>query len=164
MKRWLGISQRSVSHKLVVLSKIADGLDAIHSHDVVHCDIKLENIVMDSNEENATPAICDFDTSRDTSGLFGGTTTGFGGMGKKIGTIRYMAPEVFEQGGKATKESDVWSFVMMWLIALVFDGRYDEMLMVQGGGIHNQGRVDIPKVLEQAKRIISIKPLLDLFE
>jgi serine/threonine protein kinase len=63
MKRWLGISQRSVSHKLVVLSKIADGLDAIHSHDVVHRDIISENIVMDSNEENATSGICDFDTS-----------------------------------------------------------------------------------------------------
>jgi serine/threonine protein kinase len=168
MKRWLGISQRSVSHKLVVLSKIADGLDAIHSHDVVHRDIRSENIVMDSNEENATPAICDFDTSRDTSrdtsGLFGRTTTAFDGMGKKIGTIRYMAPEVFERQEKATKESDVWSFVIMCLIALVFDGKYDEMSMIQGGGIHNQDCVDISKVLEQAKRVISIKPLLDLFE
>jgi serine/threonine protein kinase len=63
MKRWLGVSQRSVSHKLDVLSKIADGFGAIHSRDVVHHDIKLENIVMDSNEENATSGICDFDTS-----------------------------------------------------------------------------------------------------
>jgi len=166
MKRWLSLKERSIGHKLDALSKIADGLDAVHIHGIVHRDIKLENIVMDSNDDVANPSICDFDTSIDIVGAFGmmtATTVGIIGS-KKIGTIRYMAPEIFERGEKATKQSDVWSYVMMMLITLVYDGKYEHVPMKPS----NRGvdRIDIDKSLSQARQRIGEQypTIMKLFE
>ncbi len=165
MKRWLSLRKRSIGHKLDVLSKIADGLDAVHIHGIVHRDIKLENIVMDSNDDVANPAICDFDTSRDIVGAFSMMITTFGGVGsKKIGTIRYMAPEIFERGERATKESDVWSFVMMMMIALVYDGKYEDIPMKPSS--RDVNRVDTKKSIAQAKKVFGKQypTIMKLFE
>ncbi len=81
-----------------------------------------------------------------------------------MGSIRYMAPEIFEKGEKVTKESDVWSFVMMVLIALVCDGKYEDIPMKSS----NKGvdRVDIDKSLSQSRNIIGEQypTIMKLFE
>ncbi|KAI5116311.1 hypothetical protein M0805_009155 [Coniferiporia weirii] len=91
---------------------IAKGLEYLHENDVVHADIKSDNILV-------TPAgdavIRGFEISRAmnaTQAFLGGNTTHPNGP---AGTVRWMAYELIneaEKYTKHTKESDVWAFGM----------------------------------------------------
>ena len=82
----------------ILFKQIIDGIKYIHSMNIVHRDIKLENILLDLNNNIK---ICDF------------------GVGKKIrpnqilheqsGTPVYMAPEILKNEGYLGFPVDIWS-------------------------------------------------------
>ncbi|KAI5122336.1 hypothetical protein M0805_002503 [Coniferiporia weirii] len=89
---------------------VADGIFYLHYKDIVHSDIKAENILVD---QFGTPLICDFGISRMLSATqsLGNSATGI------KGSIRWMAPELLsfsvgEPPKTHTKSSDVWAFGM----------------------------------------------------
>eukprot|EP01012_Entosiphon_sulcatum_P014676 TRINITY_DN19687_c0_g1_i1.p1 TRINITY_DN19687_c0_g1~~TRINITY_DN19687_c0_g1_i1.p1 ORF type:complete len:1160 (+),score=119.44 TRINITY_DN19687_c0_g1_i1:78-3557(+) len=73
---------------------ILRGLAYLHSHDVVHRDIKPPNVLLD---ESGRCKLTDF-----------GTADRFNAMGTVKGTPMYMAPESLM--ARACKASDIWSF------------------------------------------------------
>ena len=84
---------------LRLIDLIAGGLDFAHSKDVVHRDLKPNNILMD---EQNNPYIADFGLAKFTEGKIELTNT------LMTGTAAYMAPEI-AQSGKSTKRSDIYS-------------------------------------------------------
>lgn len=91
----------------------AAGLEYLHSKDVVHGDLKVQNVLID---KQGNACICDFGISR-LLGSRGFTTS-------SVGTAPYMAPELFfvidaidqiKTTPKTTKESDVYSFGLLAL-------------------------------------------------
>ncbi|KAI5115606.1 hypothetical protein M0805_009283, partial [Coniferiporia weirii] len=91
---------------------IAEGLEYLHKRDIVHSDIKSDNILVNSSGD---AVICDFEISRAMNvaqvALDENTTTPW----RASGTIRWMAYELLaeiEEYTKHTKESDVWAFGM----------------------------------------------------
>ena len=81
-----------------MLRKILDGLKYMHSKGVVHCDLKPLNIFLDHNDE---PKIGDFGLA--TAVLDTSKT-------QDIGTIQYMAPEVYSRNpGKPTSKVDMYA-------------------------------------------------------
>jgi calcium-dependent protein kinase len=50
------------------LTKIMNGLRALHQHNVLHLDIKPENLLFSTNDEHAELKICDFGLSQVTEG------------------------------------------------------------------------------------------------
>lgn len=75
------------------------GLQYCHSKNVLHRDIKLDNILLTSQ---GTVKICDFGVSKlieKPREL----------MFEQCGTPAYIAPEVFENKGYLGYQSDVWS-------------------------------------------------------
>eukprot|EP01063_Lacrimia_lanifica_P032569 TRINITY_DN5584_c0_g2_i1.p1 TRINITY_DN5584_c0_g2~~TRINITY_DN5584_c0_g2_i1.p1 ORF type:complete len:1560 (+),score=207.46 TRINITY_DN5584_c0_g2_i1:1009-5688(+) len=92
------------------LHSTAQGLLHLHSHDVLHRDVKPANIFIDGEGQ---PRIGDFDVSKDVVGALTLTT-----RRGAIGTAGYIAPEVVEGGAaRATFASDVYSLgrVGQWL-------------------------------------------------
>ncbi|RDB21802.1 Serine/threonine-protein kinase STY17 [Hypsizygus marmoreus] len=99
-----------------LLLQIARGLDYLHSKDIVHGDLKCNNILM---HKNGYPLLCDFGRSK----ILGqaGFTTVFSG------TTRYLAPELLgpevedEESGISqfvptlSKQTDVYGFGMIAL-------------------------------------------------
>jgi len=92
---------------------IASGLEYLHVHDVVHGDLKAQNILVD---KYGNACICDFGISK-VIGHRGFTTP-------SVGTAPYMAPELFfildkmdEQNlqPSTTKSSDIYSFALLVL-------------------------------------------------
>ncbi|KAF7368574.1 putative TKL/TKL-ccin protein kinase [Mycena venus] len=91
---------------------VASGLDFLHANNVVHGDLKVQNVLID---KRGAPCICDFGISKITNRR--GFTT------SSVGTAPYMAPELFfvvdavgqEQSPSTTKSSDVYSFALLVL-------------------------------------------------
>ncbi|OJW69995.1 MAG: hypothetical protein BGO68_04125 [Candidatus Amoebophilus sp. 36-38] len=81
---------------------VAKGLDYLHQWDIVHCDLKGENILLDSK---CRAKIADFGTAAlKTENSTYGEWTG--------GTLRWMAPEIFHTN-KNSKAGDVYSYGMI---------------------------------------------------
>ena len=82
----------------IIVAKVLLALSYMHSHGVVHRDIKLENIVFASNGE---PKIIDFGLA--TKYL----SQEYKNMTDKVGTLYSMAPQVLQ--GVYDSKCDVWS-------------------------------------------------------
>jgi 5'-AMP-activated protein kinase catalytic alpha subunit len=81
-----------------VFKQIIEGLKYCHSKNILHRDIKLDNILLTSEGD---VKICDFGVSKLVKP---GEV-----MTEQCGTPAYIAPEVFENKGYEGYASDVWS-------------------------------------------------------
>jgi len=108
---------------LNIAISVADGLNAAHEHDIVHRDIKSENIMI---SKTAPVKIMDFGLAK-RKGMTKITKTG-----STLGTVAYMSPEQ-TRGGEVDRRSDLFSFgVVMYEMAtgqLPFKGEYDSAIM-----------------------------------
>ncbi|KAK1236027.1 Rho guanine nucleotide exchange factor, partial [Marasmius sp. AFHP31] len=95
--------RESVDHLSLVFD-VASGLSHLHMMKIVHADLKGVNILM-TPEERA--CIGDFGLSRisDTNALRLSSPACRG-----MGTVRWLAPELFAEDATTTKESDVYAF------------------------------------------------------
>ena len=118
----------------IIALGIAYGMSYIHSHHVIHRDLKSLNIMLD---ENDMPKICDFGMARmktDNSMTMG------------IGTAQWMAPEVIS-GNAYNEKADVYSYgIILWEM-LTGDVPFNGMTPVQVGlaVVQNKARPRIPK-------------------
>ncbi|XP_037938702.1 mitogen-activated protein kinase kinase kinase 13 isoform X2 [Teleopsis dalmanni] len=90
--------------RLVSWSKqIANGMQYLHSHKIIHRDLKSPNILISTNE---VVKISDFGTSREWNEI--STKMSF------AGTVAWMAPEVI-RNEPCSEKVDIWSYgVVLW--------------------------------------------------
>jgi serine/threonine protein kinase len=94
-------SPLSLSEACNSIREIASALDYIHSQGIIHRDIKASNVLLDGDGKCY---LTDFGIARITSDL-----TQLTGTGDVLGTVDYVAPELFEEGRRADARSDLYS-------------------------------------------------------
>ena len=120
-------NQLSETQIAVIFKQILSGLAYLHSNNIVHRDLKLENILIYEKEKSKTTGedlfnikIIDFGTAR----IFDKNKN----PQSIVGSSYYIAPEVLRQ--KYNKECDLWSVGVILYMFIVghapFDGCDDE--------------------------------------
>ncbi len=93
---------------------VAKGIQYLHMQKIIHRDLKSLNILLDKDD---TPVIADFGLSKvktETHATFAQTKT----AASSVGTVSWMAPELFRLRGKHTRASDIFAFaVILWELA-----------------------------------------------
>ena len=82
------------------IKSLLQTLEYIHFKNIIHCDIKPENIIIN---ENNVPIIIDFGISQFSNDV----------PLKRVGTLDYISPEIVElesTGGCYSSKVDIWSF------------------------------------------------------
>lgn len=89
--------------------KILRGIEYLHLNNIIHRDLKLDNILIDQNK-SMNPKICDFGISSEYEKLKKILDTG--------GTPAYLSPEVIKAEGEVSPKSDIWSLgVLLYLLS-----------------------------------------------
>ena len=99
LKEYMQEHKLSLNAMLEIGVRLADALQHAHSHHIIHCDIKPQNILLD---KNMNPKIADF-------GIAKMVTNQTMVYSKAVmGSVHYISPEQ-ASGGKITASSDVYS-------------------------------------------------------
>lgn len=96
---------------------VLDGIEAVHRHDIVHRDVKPENILMDGD----TPKIADFGLARSQK------LKAVSNSWDVKGTMPYMAPEQFADFRKANVTADIYPLGKILYEAI--SGKLDQKML-----------------------------------
>ncbi|KAF9973877.1 hypothetical protein BGZ73_002834, partial [Actinomortierella ambigua] len=98
-----------------ITQDIVCGLQYLHKHNVLHRDLKSDNVLLTNNYDTAK--LCDFGVSKvrlGCSGQTGVATT----TDQHAGTTRWMAPELFVASPEHTTKTDIYALGwIMWQLA-----------------------------------------------
>ena len=117
------MSKKVLSSELKIryVQEICYGMKYLHSMNIIHRDLKLTNVLVVSDDENSTQAICkisDFGTSREVDMKSTLSMSQSMTMTSNIGTPLYMAPEILSGVGHYSMKADVYSYgilmVSLW--------------------------------------------------
>ncbi|CCF59077.1 hypothetical protein KAFR_0G00440 [Kazachstania africana CBS 2517] len=112
--------------------QVNKGLEFIHSSNVVHGDIKLENCLIEKKDDSKLKVlICDFGMSYDMENPDRDREV-------NIGSLPYASPELITEN-KLTFKADIWAFAVMLYVMLVgqFPFRNDSEKMLKDRITHN---------------------------
>lgn len=119
-----------------VLHDVASGLAYLHAHDVIHQDIKPDNILLD---DAGNYVITDFGISTRTRSTLRKSVAA--SSSHSGGTIAYMGPERFGKEPAPVKASDIWSLGAMLYELMTGDTPFGEH-----GGLIQKSGAEIPTI------------------
>ena len=97
----------SIDEACLLGAHLADGLEHMHDIQVIHRDIKPDNILFLESHKLASVRVADFDVSKNPY-----TSPNITEKGAHVGTLCYIAPEQFNQE-KSRASADVYSLGMV---------------------------------------------------
>lgn len=136
-----------------IMLDIARGLTFLHSHSIIHRDMKSDNIFCILDELNAVKAVAigDFDQASEITASDKPRTC--------VGTPGYTAPEVLASGNVSayTSAVDVWSAGIVLYELLSLKRPYDDMPLLKiSSAIMSGLRPTLPRLSDQYKPLIQI--------
>ena len=97
---------------ITIMNALLDSVKYLHSRNIVHRDIKLENIPIHTKDNKAIVKLIDFGLSRKHGKLDGNMTN-------RIGTPYYMSPEIIN--GSYDRACDLWAIGVVCYILYLKD-------------------------------------------
>ncbi|XP_075173221.1 striated muscle preferentially expressed protein kinase isoform X3 [Anomaloglossus baeobatrachus] len=135
--------------------QILQGLDYLHEQKILHLDIKPENVMVSYMN---TVKIIDFGSAQPFNPLV------LRQLGKRVGTLEYMAPEMI-RGDPVGAAADVWGLGVLTYIMLSGRSPFFELDPVETENKIQSGRFDIFKLYSNVSQSGSlfIRKLLSIY-
>ncbi|MEM8780431.1 MAG: serine/threonine-protein kinase, partial [Cyanobacteria bacterium P01_G01_bin.49] len=139
--------QLSLEMRLSLITDILAGLEEAHQHNIIHCDIKPENVLLSLTTQGWTAKITDFGIAKISQ-----ESTNFQSGSGYTGSPAYMAPERFY--GKYSERCDLYSVGILLYELIVgerpFSGLPGDLMLA-----HLNQRIKIPdSISDSLKKII----------
>lgn len=123
------------------IAEVASGLSYLHEMDIVHRDVKPDNVLVN---EHGDYVVSDFGLSKKMrSTLRRASSRNVGDNNDSSGTLGYMAPEMFSARPEAVKASDIWAFG-----ATIYEVATGDLPFLGQGGVMELGGAEIPNLPE----------------
>jgi serine/threonine protein kinase len=109
-------------HAASIIYQVLKGINYLHNQDVVHRDLKPDNILMSSLEDNARVVITDFGSARFLPGKNSQNPpkpSKYQRMFSCVGTLEYTAPEIHRLNRTIPVENGYSKAVDMWSIGSI---------------------------------------------
>lgn len=129
------------------IKEVANGLAYLHGNDIIHRDIKPDNILKD---EQGNYVISDFGLSTKMRSTLRKASARQNDSSNQAGTIGYMAPEMFSAKPNAVKATDVWA-----LGATIYEIATGEMPFCGQGGIMEVHGAELPELPSKYSKALS---------
>jgi len=105
-----------------IIRQVLKGIDYLHARNVVHRDLKPDNILMTSLEDGARVVITDFGNARllpNGISAYGSTADRYQRMFSYVGTLEFAAPEIHKANKTIPANAGYSKSVDMWSIGSV---------------------------------------------
>jgi serine/threonine-protein kinase len=146
-----GDGELCLAGKIDLVYQILLGLDQAHKHNIIHCDLKPDNILLVPRQQGWQVKVSDFGIARLTA------TTGNPNFGKGYtGSPAYMAPERFY--GKFSVASDIYAVGIMLYELIVGDRPFSGFPKALQSA-HLNRRLELPPAFPSALATIVTKAL-----
>ncbi len=99
-----------------IVSQLGTALDHIHSHQIIHRDLKAENIFLLGDEQRPLLKVLDFGLAKPPGAPGEKKLTAAGAM---VGTAEYMSPEQIISSKDVDHRADLWAMAVLAYIMLV---------------------------------------------
>ncbi|KAF4303443.1 camk protein kinase [Botryosphaeria dothidea] len=103
----------------VIVQQILRGVDYLHEHGIVHRDLKPDNILLSSTKGGCRVVITDFGQSRYLPNSEHSVQSLTRRMNTLVGTVGYIAPEVYRRNPKIIPESGYSKAVDIWSVGCI---------------------------------------------
>lgn len=123
------------------IKDVASGLAYLHSNDIVHRDIKPDNILKDSM---GNYVITDFGLSLKMRSTLRKASGRFNNTADQSGTVGYMAPEMFAAQPNIVKATDIWA-----LGVTIYELATGELPFCGQGGVMELHGAELPILPDQ---------------
>ena len=128
-----GMSEPELWH---FIRDVSSGLAYLHGHEILHRDIKPDNILVNSDGDYV---ISDFGISTRMRSTMRRSSMRQNKDADISGTIAYMAPEMFTKSPSAVKATDIWA-----LGATLYELMTGELLFFGRGGVVQLNGAELP--------------------
>jgi serine/threonine-protein kinase len=138
LRKLITSRQLSLKRSLQIGKDVCSGLMYAHSQEVVHGDIKPENILID---RSGRAKVTDFGLSR-VLGETGALSVDI------IGTLSYMSPEQLFSESEIDERSDIYSFGIVFHEMLTYNNPFRAGTVKEVLSAHEHGEIVVPSSLQ----------------
>jgi serine/threonine-protein kinase len=117
LKEYINTHDMNIDDIIYIFFQIVEGIKFLHENNIIHCDIKLQNIMINNNKKIK---IIDFDLSKIVDDYFV--------CDYIFGTCEYLSPESYDLCIHS-KKSDIWELgiLLYYLITKEFPYKNDDI-------------------------------------